>query len=79
MKQKLTNKMKQQGIDLMSLLTDNKLNEKEGTHNTLVRTRWAEIWTVPIWVTAANFPFGSLTVVETLAVIEVKKEIEQIM
>jgi len=61
------------------LLTDKRLKEKEGTHKTLVSVRCAEIWTVPMWVTRANWPFGSLTLVERVVVIEVNNEMELII
>jgi predicted Zn-dependent protease len=79
MKQKLANKMKQKWMDFMSFLSNNKLKEKNRTHKTFVRRRLAGIWTVPIWVTTSNFSFGSLTLVDILAVIEVKREMEQII
>ena len=66
-------------MDLMSLLIDSKLKEKDGTHKTLVRVRLAEICTVPIWVTTTNFPFGSLTLADILAVIEMNNDIEPII
>ena len=71
--------MKQQVMDLMSLLADSRLKEKDGTHNTLMRVRLAEICTVPIWVTTANLPFGSLTLANILVVIEVNNDIEHII
>ena len=54
-----------------------KLNE--GTHRTLWRTRLSKILTVPICVTKAVSPFGRLTCVFRVAVIEVKQDTECII
>ena len=48
----------------------------ERTHKTLWRTSFVEISTVPICVTKANSPFGRLTKVFKIAVIEVKQDTE---
>jgi hypothetical protein len=63
----------------VSLLADIRLKEKAGTHRPLVRIREAEILTVPMCVTKTNCPLGSLTNLETVDVMVVKKEVEQIM
>ena len=67
----------QQLRTLINLLTEIRLKENEGTHKTFVRVKVAEILTLPICVTAAELPFGNLTCLETIAVIVVRKEIEQ--
>jgi hypothetical protein len=69
-------KIRQQQRDLVSLLAESRLKENDGLHNTSVRIKSLEIWTVPIWVTAANCPLGNLTWVDTTIVIVVRKEIE---
>jgi hypothetical protein len=78
-KQVLVRNSTQQDMFLVSLLTETRLKEKEGTQRTLVNVRVEEIFTVPIWVTEANFPFGNLTNLETEAVMVVKREIEHII
>ena len=60
----------------VSLLTESKLYEKDGTQSTSLRIRFLDIWTIPIWVTGTVFPFGSLTEVFKALVIEVKMSIE---
>jgi len=54
-----------------------RLKVKEATHKTSVSVRHSEILTVPMWVTEATAPLGSWTVVEMMALILVKNEIEQ--
>ena len=44
----------------MILLAEKRLKEKEGTHRTSVSVKCSKILAVPIWVTLANWPFGSL-------------------
>jgi len=61
------------------LLTEIKLKENEGMQRTSVKIKVSEILTVPIWVTAAYCPLGNFTVLEVIEVIEVNKEIEQII
>jgi hypothetical protein len=39
----------------------------------------SDIFTVPTWVTEANQPFDNLTQVKTIAVIEVKEDMELII
>ena len=53
--------MRQQFKDLMSLVAKIRLKKKEGIHKTLVKVRVSEIVTVPMCVTLAIKPFGSLT------------------
>jgi len=71
--------MRQQEENFVCLLADIRLKEKAGTHRTLVRIKEAEILTVPMCVTETNCPLGSLTNLEMIDVMVVKKEIEQIM
>ncbi len=71
--------MKQKLKVLTSLLTERRLKEKEGTHKTFVSAKCAEILTVPIWVTRANLPLGNFTLLEMVAVIDVKREMELII
>jgi hypothetical protein len=54
MKQKLDKKMKQQCIIFINLLTEIRLNEKEGIHKTSVKIKDSEIRTVPMCVTDVN-------------------------
>jgi hypothetical protein len=71
--------MRQQFKDLMSLVAEIKLKVKEGTHKTPVKVRVSEIVTVPMCVTLAIEPFGSLTWVETTEVMVVNIEEQLIM
>jgi hypothetical protein len=71
--------MRQQFKDLMSLVAEIKLKVKEGTHKTPVKVRVSEIVIVPMCVTLAIEPFGSLTWVETTAVMVVNIEEQLIM
>jgi hypothetical protein len=73
----LARKIMQQDIFLVSLLTDTRLKENEGTQRTLVRVRVEETLTVPMWVTVAKLPFGNLTKLETNAMMVVKYDVEQ--
>ena len=50
--------MRQQQSDFVSLLTEIKLNVKEGTHKTSVKIKVEEICTVPMCVTKACSPLG---------------------
>ena len=68
--------MRQQEIDLANLLRERRLKVNEGTHKTLWRTSFVEISTVPICVTKAESPFGRLTKVFKIAVMEVKQDTE---
>jgi len=77
MKQKSARKVRQQEKNFVSLLAEIRLKEKEGTHKTSVRIKEEDILTVPICVTETSCPFGSLTNLEMVAVIVVKKEREQ--
>ena len=52
---------------------------KEGTHKTLVEVRVSKIVTVRMCVTLAIEPFGSLTWVDTIAVMVVNIEEQLIM
>ncbi len=67
----------QQDIFLVSLLTDTRLKENEGTQRTLVKVRVEETLTVPMWVTVAKLPFGNFTNLETDAMWVVKYDVEQ--
>ena len=66
--------MKQYCNDLINLLTDIKLNEKEGIQSPSVKINDYEILIVPMWVTDACCPLGNLTVFEITEVMDVKKE-----
>jgi hypothetical protein len=59
-------------MDLISLLVEIRLKEKEGTQRTSVKIKESEKLTVPICVTKANWPLGNLTCEDTTAVIVVK-------
>ena len=50
--------MRQQPSDFVSLLTEIKLNIKEGTHKISVKIKVEEICIVPMCVTKAFSPFG---------------------
>ena len=63
--------MRQQQSDFVSLLTEIKLNVKEGTHKTSVKIKVEEICTMPMCVTKACSPLGKQTKVWTIEVIEV--------
>ena len=63
MKQRLDKKNMQQFRDDVSLLTEIKLKENDGTHNTSASMRDSEILIVPMCVTRADSPLGSSTVV----------------
>jgi hypothetical protein len=76
---KPTRNMTQQCKLLISLLAEIKLIEKDGTQRTSVKIIVSKTLIVPMWVTEANWPFGNLTHLETIEVILVKYEIEQII
>jgi hypothetical protein len=59
---------------LMGLLAEMRLKVKEGTHKTSVNVRFSESLIVPMCVTAAMEPFGKFICVETIAVMEVKRD-----
>jgi len=61
MKQCLGTKIRQQDRLTINLLTERRLKENEGTHNTLVKIKDEERQTVPMCVTKALWPFGKLT------------------
>jgi hypothetical protein len=63
----------------MSLVAEIRLKVKEGTHKTPIKLRVSEIVTVPICVTLAIEPFGSLTWVETTTIMVVNIEEQLIM
>lgn len=71
--------MTAQLVQWTSLLTDNKLNENDGTHNTLIKLKELEILTMPMCVTYALWPLRSVTKVELTTKNEVKEEIELTM
>ncbi len=64
--------MRQQRVDLISLLAEIRLKEKEGTQRTLVKIKESENLTVPMCVTKANWPLGNLTWEDITAVIDVR-------
>ena len=57
-KQQSPRKMRQQLRNFVSLLTEIKLNVKEGTHRTSVKIKLEEMCTVPTCVTKAYSPLG---------------------
>ncbi len=63
MKQGLDKKNMQQFRDKVSLLTEIKLKENVGTHNTSTNMRDSETWTVPMCVARTDSPLGSSTLV----------------
>ena len=76
MKHIFPKKMRQQRMDLANWLTKRRLKLKAGTHKTLVSISLSEIFTVPPCVTKAVSPFGRLTNVFRVAVMEVKLDME---
>ena len=78
-KQKVDRKIRQQGWDLVMVLTKRRLKVKEGTHKTLWIVSEEERLTVPICVTEAVSPLGNSTIDWAIAVIEDKRFIEQTM
>ena len=76
MKHIFPKKMRQQRLVLANWLTERRLKLKEGTHKTLVSISVLDTFTVPTCVTNAISPFGRLTKVLRVAVIEVKCDIE---
>ena len=79
MKQRLERKNIQHFIEEVSLLTDMRLKENDGTHNTSTKVRESDNLIVPVCVTKAYSPLGSSTVVCKEEVILVNKVIEQII
>ena len=63
----------------MRLVAKIRLKVKEGTHKTPVKVRVFEIVVVPMCVTLAIEPFGSLTWVDTIVVMVVNIEEQLIM
>ena len=61
---------------LVNWLIERRLELKEGTHKTLVSTSLSNIFTVPTCVTKAVSPFGKLTKVLRVAIMEVKHDME---
>ena len=76
MKHIFPKKMRQQRMDLANWLTKRRLKLKAETHKTLVSISLFEIFTVPPCVTKAFSPFGRLTNVFRVAVMEVKHHME---
>ena len=56
-----------------------RLKVKEGTHNTPVNVRFSESVIVPMRVTEAIEPLGNFTCDETVAVMNVKRDMQLIM
>ena len=71
--------MQQQDGDWVSLLIEIILKEKLGMQSTLSRTKVEDSCTMPICVTLAMSPLGSLTEICTIEVMEVKKAKEWII
>ena len=61
------------------MLIDTRLNEKDGMQRTLSSVNVEVNLTIPIWVTLAMSPLGSLTEKWTTEVMEVKNWSEWIM
>ena len=61
------------------VLTDKRLNVKEGTHKTLLRVREDDKTMVPMCVTEAVSPLGNSTMALVIAVIEDNAPTEHIM
>ena len=76
MKQNLERKTRQHDRDLVNLLIDIKLNEKEETHRTFSRTKVDVTWIVPICVTVTLSPLGNWRKVDIELVILVNKVME---
>ena len=64
---------------LVIVLTESRLNVKEGTHRTLLRIREEDKTMVPMCVTEAVSPLGSSTMVLAIAVMEDNKLTEHTM
>ena len=79
MKQNPAKNMRQHLRFLISLLAEMRLKVKEGTHNTSINVRFSKSVTVPMCVTEAIEPLGSFTCDETVAVIDVKRDMQPIM
>ena len=71
MKQYPARNIRQKFKDLMSLLAEIRLKLKEGMHKTPISVRVFDIVIVPMCVTEAIEPLGSLTWVDTMAVMVV--------
>ena len=76
---KFERKTRQQDRDFVNLLTDIRLNEKEGTQSTFSRVKVDVTWIVPMWMTVTFSPSGNWIKVDMLLVILVNKVIEWIM
>ena len=79
MKQYCERKIQKQEGCWVSLLMEIKLKEKLGMQSTLSRTKVDDSCTIPICVTLAMSPLGSLTEICTTEVIEVKNAKEWII
>ena len=73
MKQYCERKMQQQEGCWVSLLMEIRLKEKLGMQSILSRIKVEDSCTMPIYVTLAMSPLGSLTEICTTEVMEVKK------
>ena len=76
MKHNVSKNIWQQDKVLVNLWTEIRLNEKEGMQRTLVKVKVDVIWIVPIWVTTAVWPFGSLTLRWETELTVVKRDTE---
>ena len=72
-KQKVERKTRQQGWDLVMVLTERRLKVNDGTHKTLWRVEEEDRVMVPICVTKAVSPLGSSTIDWVTTVIEDKR------
>lgn len=70
--QKEDRRTRQDGWDWVRVLTDRRLNVKEGTQSTLTWVRLEDKVTVPTCVTWAVFPLGNSTIAWVIVVIVVK-------
>ena len=74
MKHIFPKKMKQERMVLANWLIERRLKLNEGTHKTLVSISVSDTFTVPTCVTNAVSPFGRLTKVLRVSIIEVKHD-----
>ena len=76
MKHIFPKKMRQERMVLANCLIERRLKINEGTHKTLVSISVSDTFTVPTCVTNAVSPFGRLTKVLRVSVIEIKHDME---
>lgn len=69
-------KTKRKEKEEVGFLTDSILNRKDDIHKTSVGIKDSKIFKVPRWVTFMVEPFGNVTIIWTMEVIVVIKEME---